>query len=211
MAASTELKILSIELISNTLSKEIKLEEQHYESLNFFRPDDDVTSMKTFRKGKAKSIAQNIIDREADFDRHAIQAVKLMVTGKSCDMEPFEEELKVIESLKGWKTELATEFDTKAQTIYAQIDYPFEKNTVFEIKVEGPITLGSLLFAYTHAYQKKYELNEGKQRPIKGLLNECTEGRFGFCAHGIGDLVYNGTMSIYVDTDYIAVNFDVDS
>lgn len=101
------------------------------------------------------------------------------------------------------------------KTIYTIITYPLSKPAYFKFISKEPVTFGMLLFAYTYAYQKIYELEEqddGNPGLISGMLNRATsKGRFGIWGHDLNDLVYNGGSTISVCEDFVICEFGCDS
>ena len=83
-------------------------------------------------------------------------------------------------------------------TIYMTIGYPVTIEPIFKYTVYKPVSFGFLLYLYTVAYQKMYEMEE-----------ICEQ--FGIWGHDIEDLVYNGNSTVEVYKDYIVASFSCDS
>jgi hypothetical protein len=108
-----------------------------------------------------------------------------------------EEEKTRNENIKDFAESLNKEIIDKG-IIHLRITYPVENPAIFEYQTDKPVSAGFLLYLYTIAYQKMYEMNE-------------TSNEFGVWGHCIEDLVYNGGSCIKVYKNYTVVSFECDS
>lgn len=114
------------------------------------------------------------------------------------------------------------------RTMYATIKYPVKRPAHFRLTFDRDITYGMMLYGYSKAYQKMYELEEevadsedtrqdlpSRLAQLVGensMLNRPqTYGRYGIWGHSIGDLVYNGRSTVVVGQQALLANFGCDS
>lgn len=120
---------------------------------------------------------------------------------KENDKETIEMEEESLKEMIKLIPNLNKIISKKVNEIYCIIEYPLDKKAIFKYKIEEEITIGKLLYIYSHMYHEIYRIeDENMDNPV-----------FGIWGHYIGDLVYNGHNTIKVYENYIVCKFECDS
>ena len=174
----------------------------HRDQLDYYgRPSLPVTDLDTFLEAVINDFADNL-DPEIDEWMNEHDTVE-----------------KAIDSgIEKIMTELDTVVSDSISVIYTCINYPLENPAIFRYDlnlVDEPLTMGHILWTYSRAYQKTYEIEESDDQDpgnIPGMMNRAkSNGRFKIWGHVITDLVYNGRSEINVFDNYVICEFDCDS
>lgn len=213
MTTPTDMKILSIDLVDKLPNGNVTYEEKGMIGFNAFKPSDDATDMKNYICSKRRTISHFIGGY-----RSTLKDIVTIMRNSGTEEKIINRTARKFDrmgqlitfALKILKKSLTEKLCPNVQTVYVCTKFPFSKDAIFKVEIEGPITLGSLMFACAHVYQEKYKLHEVSQVSTSdGKTGADITGKFGTCCLNITELVYTGKMNYCFAENYIVVNFPV--